>query len=244
VTRLTPSEAVALVFGGLGARLETESGDELALQATGIKATRVWATAPRLQVSVGMTLRGRLVSPHDERPWVATFEVEDAQFHSNELARVRMRAVSVGLDETRRRSVRVPTGGVAWLTAVNCQDVVDGDRVDGTLVDLSQTGLAFATGRVLRTGDRLVLHARFFADEVNAEVRVMSTRPGQRGRTIAGCTFIEIDAANRARVDRLIAAADGSPDRREPGLDMGALREAVNGPAQPDTGGWRGLFRR
>lgn len=244
MARLTPSEAVAIVFGGLGAELETPDGDAVPLQATGIKSTRVWATAPRLQVAAGMTLRGRLVSPHDERPWMVSFEVEDAQYHSNELARVRMRAVSVGLDQTRRRSVRVPTGGVAWLTAINCLDVVDGDRVDGTLVDLSHTGLAFATGRVLRTGDRLMLHARFFAEEVDAEVRVMSTRPGSHGRTIAGCTFIDIDAQNQARVDRLIAAAAAAPDRREPGLDMGALREAVNGPAQPESGGWRGIFRR
>lgn len=245
MARLTPTEAIALVFGGLGATLETESGDPIPVQATGTKGARVWATAPRLQVAQGISLRGRIVSPHDQRPWMVAFEVEDAQFHTNELARVRLRAVSVGLDETRRRNVRVPAGGVAWLTAVNCLDVVDGDRVDGTIVDLSRDGLAFATARVLRNGDRLVLHARFFAQEVDAEVRVMSTRPASGGRTIAGCSFIDIDRENQRRVDQLIAAADSMPDRRDVPLDMGALREAVNGPPQDDPGsGWRCIFRR
>jgi hypothetical protein len=242
VTRLSFTEAVRLVFAGPSASLETAKGDSIVLQATGTKGTRVWATAPRLQVAQGMTLRARLVSPHDQRPWIVTFETEDARFHTDELAQLRLRAVSVDVDETRRRNVRVPAGGVASLTAVNCLDVVDGDRVDGTIVDLSHDGLAFATTRVLRTGDRLILRARFFTQQLHAEVRVTSTRPGSAGHLIAGCRFIHIDAANHAHVDALIAAASATPHHNQHPLDLNTLRKAATNTETPPQR--RRLFKR
>ena len=107
---------------------------------------------------------------------------------------------------------------MAWLAAVNCQHVVDGDRVDGTMVDLSVDGVAFATNRVLRPGDRLLFHGRFFAEHVDADVRVSSVRESAApGRLIVGCSFVEIDPENRARVERL-AARDPRPEpsRRPP----------------------------
>jgi hypothetical protein len=153
---------------------------------------------------------------------------------------VRMRAVSVGTDKSRRRDQRVPAGGVAWLIAVSCRDVVDGDKVEGTIVDLSESGVAFATRRVLRMSDRLIFNGRFFAEHVEAEVRVQSLREGANGRIIAGCAFIEINAAQKLRVRRLIEAAEAPPERPA-GVEIGQLREAVG---ETDVPGWRGIFRR
>jgi hypothetical protein len=210
------------------------------MQATGMKGAKVWATAPRLAVATGMTLRGRVIVPEEVQPWVVRFEIEDASFHTNELARVRMRAVSVGTDKSRRRDQRVPAGGVAWLIAVSCRDVVDGDKVEGTIVDLSESGVAFATRRVLRMSDRLIFNGRFFAEHVEAEVRVQSLREGANGRIIAGCAFIDINAAQKLRVRRLIEAAEAPPERPA-GVEIGQLREAVG---ETDVPGWRGIFRR
>ncbi len=240
MTSLTPADAVVLLFSGMSADVETDAGKSIPMQVTGIKAGRVWATAPRLAVAAGLVIRGRVIGPEDSRPWVVELEIEDAAFHTNELARVRMRAVRVMPDDTRRRSTRVPVGGVAWLVAVNCRDVVDGDRVDGTILDLSTSGVAFATRRVLRVGDRMTFHGRFFAEHVEAEVRVTSVRAGANERTIAGCVFIEIDRGQQARVARLIAAAESAPPPRGD-LDLGALRDAAAGDG---SGGWRGIFRR
>ena len=148
--------------------------------------------------------------------------------------------MSVGPDNSRRRSQRVPAGGVAWLIAVSCRDVVDGDRVEGTIVDLSESGVAFATRRVLRLNDRLIFNGRFFAEHIEAEVRVTSLRDGVDQRTIVGCAFLDINAAQLARVRRLIDAAE-SPPERPAGVEIGQLREAVG---EVDNPGWRGRFRR
>ncbi len=229
-----------LLFAGMTAELETDDGVRIPMQATGMKGAKVWATAPRLAVASGMTVRGRIIVPDEVQPWLVRFTVEDASFHTNELARVRLRAMGVGPDQSRRRAQRVPAGGVAWLIAVSCRDVVDGDRVEGTIIDLSESGVAFATRRVLRTNDRLIFNGRFFAEHVEAEVRVTSLRDGESGRVIAGCVFLDINAAQLARVRRLIAAAEAPPERPA-GIDIAPLREAVG---EVDGTGWRGLFRR
>jgi hypothetical protein len=241
MARLNPSDAVRMLFSSMTAELETDSGALIPLQATGMKGIKVWATAPRLQIAAGMRLHGRVILPEEAQPWLVVFETEDASFHTNELARVRLRAVSVRHDRSRRRSPRVPAGGVAWLIAVSCRDVVDGDKVEGTIVDLSESGVAFATRRVLREHDRLIFNGRFFAEHVEAEVRVTSLREGVNGRTIAGCAFIDINAAQQARVRRLVEAAEAPPERPA-GVEIGSLREAV-GETEP-ANGWRGLFRR
>jgi hypothetical protein len=149
-----------------------------------------------------------------------------------------MRSVRVGLDRSRRGSVRVPAGGVAWLIAVNCQNVVDGDRVDGTVTDLSSSGVGFATSRTLRRGDRLVFRGRFFSEELEAEVRVASVREsGKDGRTVVGAQYIDIDPANLARVERIMGGV-GRPDP----VDLTPLRELARTADEPQ--GWRRLFRR
>ena len=95
-------------------------------------------------------------------------------------------------DEQRRNDPRFPAGGEAHLVAVNCQEVVDGDSVRGRIVDVSASGVAITTDRVLRRGDRLRFQGRFFTEAIEAEVRVMSIRGADTGRRIYGCRFLEI----------------------------------------------------
>jgi hypothetical protein len=170
--------------------------------------------------------------------------VDEAEFYSHDLARARVRAEEVSADDSRRRNPRIPAGGIAWLAAVNCQHVVDGDRVDGTMVDLSIDGVAFATNRVLRPSDRLMFHGRFFAEQVDAEVRVTSVRESSAaGRTIVGCSFIDIDSANRARVERLTSGEPHPAQPAAPAFDVARLRLLADAD-KPEQGGWRRRFKR
>jgi hypothetical protein len=158
----------------------------------------------------------------------------------------------VQIDESRRAAERVPIGGVAWLEAVNCQDVVDGDRVEGTLEDLSRTGVAFTTNRLLRVGDRLIFHGRFFADSISGEVRVASVRPSSApGHTVVGARFLELDRESIARVDRILSGGREPAPETTGGLSLAALRQlAANAPVEDDDadeasgGGWLSRIRR
>jgi|tagenome__1003787_1003787.scaffolds.fasta_scaffold20986570_5 hypothetical protein len=239
---LSPPEALSLLFAAGAADLEISAGAFVRATATEVGSETATATAPRLSVATGMRLTGRVLGP-DGRPWEVGLTIEDARYHSPDLATIALRVVGVEVDRTRRTANRVPIGGVAWLEAVNCQDVVDGDRVDGTLEDLSQTGVAFATRRILRVNDRLIFHGRFFADEINGEVRVASVRPAQSpGQSIVGCRFIDLDGESQRRIERILSG--GRTEVAPSGVDLGALRTAAGQGSVHDGDGWRRVFRR
>ena len=230
---LSPVDAVSLLFASPDVELELAGGGLLRVHAILVEGEHVTATAPRLSVATGMVLTGRVVGP-DGRPWELTMHVDDAAYHTPDLAMLRMHPSAIGVDASRRTAERVPIGGVAWLEAVNCQDVVDRDRVDGTLDDLSRTGVAFTTARVLRVGDRLMFHGRFFADSINGEVRVASVRPAhQPGHTVVGCRFLHVDNDSIAKIDRILNGGR-EPDSRSTGLDVSSLRDLAAGAEEAD----------
>lgn len=250
MTPLSPVDAMSLLFARPEAELELDGGGLLRVTRMSVDGERAVVTAPRLSVATGMTLTGRVVGP-DSRPWEIHLLVEDASYHTPDLAMVRMHPTAIRVDESRRAAERVPIGGVAWLEAVNCQDVVDGDRVEGTLEDLSRTGVAFTTARLLRVGDRLIFHGRFFADSISGEVRVASVRPSSApGHTLVGARFLELDRESVARVDRILSGGREPVPESPGGLSLAALRElAANAPVEDDDvdeagGGWLSRIRR
>jgi hypothetical protein len=241
---LSPVDAVSLLFNTTDVELELAGGGLLRVRTILVEGENVTVSAPRLSVASGMILTGRVIGP-DRRPWELTLQVDDAAYHTPDLAMLRLHPTAVGVDDSRRAAERVPIGGVAWLEAVNCQDVVDRDRVDGTLEDLSRSGVAFATARVLRVGDRLLFHGRFFADSIRGEVRVASVRPAAApGQTIVGCRFIDIDEASVAKIDRILSGGrEPEPVGR---MDLASLRDLAAGGEDDDPGsGWlRRITRR
>jgi PilZ domain len=243
---LSPVDAVSLLFNSSDVELELAGGGVLRVHPILVDGESVTATAPRLSVATGMSLTGRVVGP-DGRPWELTMHVDDASYHTPDLAMLRLYPTAVGVDESRRAAERVPIGGVAWLEAVNCQDVVDRDRVDGTLEDLSRTGVAFTTARVLRVGDRLLFHGRFFADSISGEVRVASVRPAAApGQTVVGCRFLDIDDASVNKINRILNGGR-EPESRSAGLDVSSLRGLAAGAEdddEPTSSSWLGRLKR
>ena len=136
-----------------------------------------------------------------------------AEVAGPDTARIELRPERVVPDEQRRNDPRFPAGGEAHLVAVNCQEVVDGDNVRGRIVDVSASGVAITTDRVLRRGDRLRFLGRFFTEAIEAEVRVMSIRGADTGRRIYGCRFLEIDAQSRDRASSEFSTTTGRRPR-------------------------------
>ncbi len=125
-----------------------------------------------MRVVGGMELAGRVVV--SGRRYRVMMVYERAVLETAHDARIRLRAVSVSEEgaETTVLAARQTLRPPARMTAVYCQDVVDGDVVEGTIVDLTRLGLTFQTTRLLRRGDRLFLRARFYAEPLEAPVRV------------------------------------------------------------------------
>jgi hypothetical protein len=199
MSEISTGDALRILHAAEQVALRDPDGNELPLTVTGERADGLDGFAPRVAVSVGMTLTTRVVSP-DGEPWALRFVIDEATIASPDTASVRLRLERCQFDPFRRLAPRLHTGGSAWLIAVNCQQVVDGDRVDGRIQDISV----------------------FFSDEVEGEVRLASVRPSAiPDRSIYGCQFIRIDDENRQRVERLLRG------KRAPRADLSPIRSLL-----------------
>jgi len=237
---MSPDDAVRILRSAGQIGLWDADGGAVPVTITGELRHGLTGTAPRFAVAGGLVLTTRVLASNGD-PHTVTLLVEHAAYESQELASVQLSVRSVDLDPRHRRSPRLRIGGTAWLVALNCRDVVDGDRVDGAIVDVSSSGVAFSTSRLLRRGDYLQFHGRFFAETVVGEVRVASLRRAAvPDRTIYGCEFIAIDDASRERLRRLL-----SGERRE-SVDLTAIHELVHAHRSGQTAeaGRRRRFRR
>jgi PilZ domain len=222
-----PNEVLEALFAGGQAVLETADGSSLPVSMELIRRDRALGTAPRLKVGSGM-LTGR-ANTDDGESWLVTLEIEMAQFRTAELADVSLRVVSVEPHPHRRRARRVSMGGTARLEALSCQEVVDGDQVNAVMVDVSELGVGLTTDRLLRPGDRLWFHGRFFADTMECEIRVAAVRESDDGQRVYGCSFIDLDDESQARLGRIVR---GERQASTAGLDLRSLRES----AEPTRG--------
>jgi PilZ domain len=241
VARLSMTQAVALLGAKAVIAVDEANGRELELTPLSHAGTRLTATADRLRIGESDVLVAR-VHDDDLRPWLVGLEIESAAFQSAQLAKVVLRARSIRLDERHRQADRTSLGGHARLVAVNCQNVVDGDVVEGSIVDVSDNGVALLTQRLLRAGDRLDFSGRFFATVVTAEVRVARVTTVDH-QLLAGCTFISIDPAERRKLREVTAFRPvGEP------ADFSLLQlmaaERVADEEEPRTGLWRRVRRR
>jgi hypothetical protein len=235
---MTVHEALPVLCAARTVGLRTRDGAEIPVDVLEIDGDRLIATAPRFRVSIGLELSARIVDPGGE-PWMLRFRVIRADVAGPDTARIELRPEDVAPDDQRRLDQRFPAGGDVELVAVNCQEVVDGDSLRGRIVDVSASGVAITTDRVLRRGDRLMFRGRFFTETVEAEVRVMSIRGADTGRRIYGCRFLEMADESRDRLERVLA-----DDRPAPAsIDLGALRDLM-AEAAPEAGGWRRRLRR
>jgi hypothetical protein len=216
-------------------------GSELELTPLSCAGTRLIATADRLRVGDSELVVAR-VHGDDLRPWLVSFHVESAEFHSAQLAKVVLRARSIRLDGQHRQADRTSLGGHARLVAINCQNVVDGDVVEGSIIDVSDSGVALLTRRLLRPGDLLDFSGRFFATVVTAEVRVARVAPVD-GQLQVGCTFTSIAAAERRKLREVTTArpAGGAADFS---LLQQIAADRLAQEANSRHGLWRRVLRR
>jgi hypothetical protein len=202
---LPPSVASAIrqLFGaGDVADLETEFGQLVTVQLIELAGARLTATAPRLTLSRGMALTGRVIDANGD-PWRVTMTCHDAIEQADDRMHLTLDVASVAGDDLRQ-TVRMGIDTSITLTVVAGANLREGDEVRGQLADISRSGLAFSAAADLRAGDRLMFHARFLEGTVEGELRVVSTRP-EPGATEVGCWFASLAADSADVITRVMA---------------------------------------
>lgn len=117
--------------------------------------------------------------------------IESAEYRSAARASLVLRVDGVVVEGVQRRASRVALNVQATLTARVCDRIPPGERIAVGLVDVSDSGIAVtAADDRLRTGDRMLLTARFLEGPVVGEVRI--ARVGSTPTEItAGCFFLD-----------------------------------------------------
>lgn len=195
--------ALELLFGesGIG-DLETDTGRRLTAVVEYRTGGLVTVSTDAGLAGEGSTLVGSIVDEAGE-PWRIDLHVESERERGD---RSHLALRPAGVDHLERQApFQLDIGGSATLEAVYCGGLLEHTEVLGRVVGLSATGVAFATSKPLRTGDRLRFHGRFFTEEVRAGVCVTSVdTDGDGGGFVVSCWFEDIDADGRVAIDRVL----------------------------------------
>jgi hypothetical protein len=200
-----PAVAVLRLFGAASvAELETEAGEVLPVRLERASGERVTATVMGWRPPSGSRLRGR-IRGDGGAGWRIDLACEAVTELEGNRGLLSLRVTGVEPDGD---SQRLAAGGEARLEVVSCERIAEESHVYGQVLELSTSGFAFSTTAPLREGDRLRFHRRYFAEEVDGDVRVASLQhAGQPGSMIVSCWFVDIDPRSQAAIGRVLAHA-------------------------------------
>jgi hypothetical protein len=217
------AEAAALLVDASAIDVETERGDTIELWTISHEGATVKGSAPRLLVAEGMQITCRLA--HGGHPIEVRGVIDSAEYRSAARASVVVQVVDVLAHGYRRRSERLSVSSAASLRAVICERVVTDEVIPVTLTDLSEAGcsLTFTDSRP-RSGDRMVLTARFLEGELAVDVRIVRTHSPSPDIYVAGCYFIGVGVETQVVLERVLARLAG---HARPVADLGAIRLAL-----------------
>jgi hypothetical protein len=185
--------AVAALVGRSGVIAVTQEGDEFHVAVTGQEDGRLTVLAPRMKVGGidVLTLRFSV----DDHTWQAQLVYEAAEYHSQELARVRLRVQSVEPYAGGRRARRDPVHTEGTLRVIEARHVLPRNVYPVRVEDVSSSGLRFTCEYDAAPGDVFAVTV-VLADRPSMHVRAtaVAVEPAPFGRRLV-----------RARIDQPVA---------------------------------------
>ena len=150
--------ALASLPGRKGVQATSQEGTTLPCDPFQLDGEVLRAYVPRLQLAGVQTadaaIRGR------RAPWRAEFELEQAEYHSFEQAIAELRLLVIERDGAGRQKARARVRAAGVMTAIFCQNAVDGNEYDVTVEDMSETGVQFSTEFQVEPRDQFSLTMR------------------------------------------------------------------------------------
>jgi hypothetical protein len=203
------TEAAAMLVEASAIDVETERGDTIELWTISHEGATVTGSAPRLLVADGMQITCRLA--HDGHPIEVRAVIDAAEYRSESRASVVIQVVDVLAHGYRRRSERLSVNAAASLRALICERVVPDEIIPVTLTDLSEAGCSVTlTDSRPRSGDRMMLTARFLEGEMAVDVRIVRTHSPRPDVYIAGCYFISAGIEAQSVLGKVLSRLSGN----------------------------------
>ena len=214
---------VAELFSTGWAALRTEDGAELRAERVATYRNVTSALAPRLALEPELLVTGACLAPD---PWAVTFVVRQVEPYSASTDSVVLEAVQSSLYPERRHELRVEVGGEAVVTVHHGVEMVERERVRAVLVNVSEHGLAFASGADLSPGQHVTVDARPLFGKLCADVVIRWSGPSLIPEMrLYGCRIQRVDDPNRAVLRRLVEGDRAAAPA--PALSISELRESL-----------------
>jgi hypothetical protein len=197
------ARALASLPGRSGVQATSQDGSTLTCDPFQLDGETLRAYVPRLQLGGvrQLTLRFAVAA----QPWRAEFELEQAEYHSFEQAIAELRLITIERDGAGRQSARVRVRAAGEITAIFCQNAVDGNRYDVTVEDLSETGVQFSCEFHVELRDRFSLTTKLEGTRVRLVGEAVKVSQGAYGRFVVGAKITEIADADLLTIRRLAA---------------------------------------
>jgi hypothetical protein len=221
---LSCSEVAQRMVAASAVDVETRDGGTVEVWTINADGDTVQASGLRLQLWGGMQLSWRFLDD-DGTPYRAEIDVLESRFRSSSRADLTLQVMAVTVDRSSRAHARYPVTGAASLTAVNCERIVDGDRLHAAFHNLSLSGMALVVfdGRV-RPGDRFILRSRFMEGAIDTEIRVARVGRSPGGQDLLVGAFFLHPTPNLAATVQAIVERFGLHRRSTTGA---GIREAL-----------------
>jgi hypothetical protein len=219
----TLTEAAAMLVDASALDVVTERGDTIEVWTISHQGATVAGSAPRLLVAEGMQITCRLA--HGGQPIEVRAIIDQAEYRSASRASVVLQVVDVLAHGYRRRSERLSVNSAASLRALICERVVTDEVIPVTITDLSEAGCSVTlTDSRPRSGDRMILTARFLEGEMTVDVRIVRVHSPSPDVYVAGCYFISASIDAQGVLEKVLSRLAG---HARPVADLGAIHHVM-----------------
>ena len=197
--------ALRALAGKSGVPATSQDGSELPLSVTGVEGAQLRCLAPRLKLFGVQRLTVRWAV--ETRPWKALFELDEAEFHSDDEAAIVLSLVSIEAAGAGRGAARASVRAPGTLRADQCQNAVPGNEYPVRIDDVSETGLQLSSEFELMANDRFTVSFDAGGRRMKLGAVAVAVRPGTYGRFVVGAKIDAYGPGDRAAIQQLIAGS-------------------------------------
>ncbi len=197
------AQALASLPGRTSVTATSQDGTEIACEPFKLDGEELRVYLPRLQMAGidKLTLRFAV----GDTPWRAEFELAEAEYHTFEQAIGVLRLITIEPDGPGRGAARAALRAPGVMTAIFCQNAVDGNEYDVRVEDISETGLQLSTELQVEPGDEFGLVTELEGRQMRLEAKAVKTSQGSYGRTTVGARITKVSEADLFAIKRLAA---------------------------------------
>ena len=192
---------ISVLAGQGGLTATGQNGAELALTVQEVVGETVRGLVPRLSLVGVETVGVRFV--HAGEAWVARFDLESAEFHTDAEALVVLRLLDMEHVGSGQVAPRVAVHAAGMLKAVQCKNALRGNDYTVRVDDVSESGLQFSTELDLVAGDSFMLTFEAGGRRLHLLAEAVGIRPGPYGRHVVGARITEWGPGDRKTISEL-----------------------------------------